>query len=205
VNTTHQLDAGWLLVQVRVLGLRPASIGGETMLLKAKHASLCTCSCALLMLIRRTPLAHAWPCCKVAEEAEWSIGTRGFLNSAKHTCIVRKPKHFLYSSRLSTMKVKATYVPRMPRDAMLTKLRKKDFLRTERPALKMIGGRKKLQNKRAFQSAACNSCCLCILQSRNTAIWHQIGMNIREEVARVECEHGVQGLLPQELMRCKKC
>lgn len=59
--------------------------------------------------------------------------------------MVRKPKHFLYSSRLSTMKVKATYVPKMPRDAMLTKLRKKDFLRTERPALKMIGGRKNLQ------------------------------------------------------------
>lgn len=67
--------------------------------------------------------------------------------------MVRKPKHFLYSSRLSTMKVKATYVPRMPRDAMLTKLRKKDFLRTERPALKMIGGRKKLQKAKACQSS----------------------------------------------------
>lgn len=37
-------------------------------------------------------------------------------------------------------------MPRIPRDAMLTKLRKKDFLRTDRPALKMIGGKKNLQH-----------------------------------------------------------
>jgi len=102
------------------------------------------------------------PCCKIRHEAECCTCEGRFLNTAKHTCMVRKPKHFLYSSRLSTMKVKATYVPRMPRDAMLTKLRKKDFLRTDRPALKMIGGRKNLQQANTYQSAACNSCRLCI-------------------------------------------
>ena len=59
--------------------------------------------------------------------------------------MVKKPNHFLYSSRLRTMNVRATYVPRMPKEAMLTKLRKKDFLRTDSPALKMMGGRKNLQ------------------------------------------------------------
>jgi len=150
----------------------------------------------LLLLIRRTLLAHACAMLRDYTRSRVFHTLKGALNIAKHTCMVRKPKHFLYSSRLSTMKVKATYVPRMPRDAMLTKLRKKDFLRTERPALKMIGGKKKLQKEHAYQSAACNSCCLCPPQSRNTTIWRQIGMDIREEVSRVECEHGVQGLLP---------
>ena len=59
--------------------------------------------------------------------------------------MVRKPKLFLYNSKLSTMNVKATYVPRMPKDAMLIKLRKKDFFRTDSPALKMMGGKKYLQ------------------------------------------------------------
>ena len=62
----------------------------------------------------------------------------------EHTCMVKKPKHFLYNTNVSMMKIRATYVPRMPRDAMLTKLRKKDFLRTDNPALKMMGGRKYL-------------------------------------------------------------
>ena len=61
--------------------------------------------------------------------------------------MVKKPNHFLYRSKLRTMNVRATYVPRMPKEAMLTKLRKKDFLRTDSPALKMIGGKKNLQQQ----------------------------------------------------------
>ena len=64
--------------------------------------------------------------------------------------MVKKPNHFLYRSKLRTMNVRATYVPRMPKEAMLTKLRKKDFLRTDSPALKMMGGRKNLQQHNAF-------------------------------------------------------
>lgn len=56
------------------------------------------------------------------------------------------------------MRVRATYVPRMPKEAMLTKLRKKDFLRTCRPALKMIGGRKNLQKVNSLVAA-----CFCSL------------------------------------------
>ena len=42
-------------------------------------------------------------------------------------------------------------MPRIPIDAMLTKFLKKDFLRTDRPALKMMGGRKNLQQGSCFR------------------------------------------------------
>lgn len=136
--------------------------------------------------------------------------------------MVKKPKHFLYNTNVSMMKIKATYVPRMPRDAMLTKLRKNDFLRTDSPALKMIGGRKYLHRQGCCWFAGSagvalqRDCAACGLAPYYTSLmhnsmWHLPGLgmtghdwpDLREEVSRVEGQHIMQGFLSKEL-GCRK-
>ena len=51
---------------------------------------------------------------------------------------------FATMSRKAAITEKATYVPAIPKDAIVAKLAKKDFFLTDRPAYRMIGGRKNL-------------------------------------------------------------